>query len=215
VFGVYSHGKVLSPVAATLGAWIILSSLIDPIDRLRRKLSLPRSVIGMSVAHIGLGIFVLSITTVESFTLERDVALGQGERAVVGNYEFRFNGVKPIEGPNYNGVEGTVVVTRHGVPTSVVYPQKRQYWVQRQVTTEAAIEMHHGSNVFVALGDELGAGKWSVRFQIRPLVNFLWLGAFIMAVGGAIAATDRRYRAAQQAVTAPVATPGIAGEGAG
>jgi cytochrome c-type biogenesis protein CcmF len=169
----------------------------------------------MTVAHIGLGIFVLSVTTVESFTLERDVALGQGEQAVVGNYEFRFSGVKPIEGPNYNGVEGTVVVTRHGVPTSVVYPQKRQYWVQRQVTTEAAIEMHHGSNVFVALGDELGAGKWSVRFQIRPLVNFLWLGAFIMAVGGAIAATDRRYRVAQQAATAPVAAPGVAGEGAG
>jgi cytochrome c-type biogenesis protein CcmF len=215
VFGVYSHGKVLSPVAATLGAWIILSSLVDPIDRIRRKLSLPRSVIGMTVAHLGLGMFVLSVTTVESFTLERDVALGQGDRAVVGNYEFRFAGVKPIEGPNYNGVEGTVVVTRHGVPISVVYPQKRQYWVQRQVTTEAAIEMHHGSNVFVALGDELGAGKWSVRFQIRPLVNFLWLGAFIMAVGGAIAATDRRYRAARQAVAAPVATPGAAEEGAG
>src|SRR5580704_13730633 len=103
VFGVYSHGKVLSPVAATLGAWIILSSLIDPIDRLRRKLSLPRSVIGMTVAHIGLGIFVLSVTTVESFTLERDVALGQGESTTVGNYEFRFQGIKPIEGPNYNG----------------------------------------------------------------------------------------------------------------
>jgi cytochrome c-type biogenesis protein CcmF len=87
--------------------------------------------------------------------------------------------------------------------------------VQRQVTTEAAIEMHHGSNVFVALGDELGAGKWSVRFQIRPLVNFLWLGAFIMAVGGAIAATDRRYRMARQAAAAPVATPGVAGEHAG
>src|SRR5258707_12575859 len=97
-----------------------------PIYRIRRKLSMPRSVIGMTVAHIGLGIFVLSVTTVESFTLERDVALGQGERTTVGNYEFRFQGVKPIEGPNYNGVEGTVVVTRHGVPRSVVYPQKRQ-----------------------------------------------------------------------------------------
>jgi len=122
--------------------------------------------------------------------------------------------VKPIEGPNYNGVEGTVVVTRQGIPISVVHPQKRQYWVQRQVTTEASIEMHHGSNVFVALGDELGAGKWSVRFQIRPLVNFLWLGAFIMALGGGIAATDRRrYAIAKQAEaeTAPVIVPGVAG----
>jgi len=207
VYGVYSNGKVLSPVAATLGVWIIISSLIDPIDRMRRKLSLPRSVVGMAVAHVGLGMFVLSVTTVESFTLERDVALGVGQQTTVGNYEFRFQGVKAIEGDNYNGVEGTVVVTRHGVPISVVYPQKRQYWVQRQVTTEASIEMHHGSNVFVALGDDLGAGKWSVRFQIRPLVNFLWLGAFIMALGGGISATDKRYRIAKEA-TAPVAAPG-------
>ena len=161
----------------------------------------------MAVAHIGLGMFLLSVTTVESFTLERDVALGVGQQTTVGNYEFRFQGVKAIEGANYNGVEGTVVVTRHGVPISVVYPQKRQYWVQRQVTTEASIEMHRGSNVFVALGDDLGAGKWSVRFQIRPLVNFLWLGAFIMALGGGIAATDKRYRIAKEA-TAPVAAPG-------
>jgi cytochrome c-type biogenesis protein CcmF len=79
--------------------------------------------------------------------------------------------------------------------------------------------MHHGSNVFVALGDELGAGKWSVRFQIRPLVNFIWLGAFIMALGGAIAATDRRYRVAREATAGaivPGTAPGtVAGEGAG
>jgi len=212
VYGVYSNGKVLSPVAATLGVWIILASLVDPIDRIRRKLTLSRSVIGMTVAHIGLGMFVISVTTVESFTIERDVALGPGQQTTLGNYEFRFQGVRAIEGPNYNGVEGTVVVTRHGVPTAVVYPQKRSYWVQHQVTTEASIEMHHGSNVFVALGDELGANKWSVRFQIRPLVNFLWLGAFIMALGGAIAATDRRYRLANKEAAAEGATlPGVAG----
>jgi cytochrome c-type biogenesis protein CcmF len=165
----------------------------------------------MTVAHIGLGMFVLSVTTVESFTLERDVALAPGQQTSVGNYEFRFQGVKAIEGPNYNGVEGTVVVTRHGVPTAVVYPQKRSYWVQHQTTTEASIEMHHGSNVFVALGDDLGANKWSVRFQIRPLVNFLWLGAFIMALGGGIAATDRRYRLAKEAAPEPATLPGVAG----
>ncbi len=72
--------------------------------------------------------------------------------------------------------------------------------------------MHHGSNVFVALGDDLGAGKWSVRFQIRPLVNFLWLGAFIMALGGGIAATDRRYRLAdKEAATEPATIPGVPG----
>ncbi|HVW70562.1 MAG TPA: heme lyase CcmF/NrfE family subunit, partial [Steroidobacteraceae bacterium] len=213
VFGIYSGPKVLSPVGATIGIWIILTSLVDPIDRMRRKLSLSRAVIGMAVAHIGLGLFVLSLTTVESFTLERDVSLGQGASTAVGAYEFRFDGVKPIEGPNYDGVGGTVIVTRHGSPLTVLYPEKRQYWVQHQVTTEAAIEMHYGSNILVALGEDLGAGKWSVRIQVRPLVNLVWLAAFIMAAGGGIAAADRRYRLPQP-VESPV-VPGAAGEHAG
>jgi cytochrome c-type biogenesis protein CcmF len=211
VFGIYSHGKILTPVAATLGIWIIVTSLVDPIDRMRRKLSLSRSVIGMAVAHIGLGVFVLSLATVESFTLEHDVSLAPGGSATVGAYEFRFEGVKPIEGANYQGVGGTVRVTRHGEPLTVLYPEKRQYYVQHTTTTEAAIEMHYGSNILIALGEDLGAGKWSVRIQVRPLVNFIWLAAFIMAVGGAIAISDRRYRIAKAAAEAPEVT-GAAGE---
>ena len=211
VFAIYSGGKVLTPVAATLGIWIILTSLVDPIDRLRRKLSLSRSVIGMTVAHIGLGLFVLSLTTVESFTVEHDVSLARGGSTTVGPYEFRFDGVKRIEGPNYDGVGGTVVVTRHGAPLTVLYPEKRQYYVQHTTTTEAAIEMHYGSNLLVALGEDLGAGKWSVRIQMRPLVNLVWLAAFIMAVGGGIALSDRRYRTAKAVEdTATDAVPGSA-----
>ena len=212
VYGIYSKGKLLTPVAATLGVWIIITSFIDPIDRVRRKLSLPRSLIGMTIAHVGLGLFVISLTTVESFTIERDVALARGEQTKIGGYEFRFDGVRNIEGPNYDGVSGTLVVTRNGSPVTVMYPQKRQYWVQHTETTEAAIEMHRGSNVFIALGDDLGAGKWSVRFQIRPLVNFIWLGAFIMAVGGAVAATDRRYRQAKAVQTSAATASGAATE---
>ena len=212
VYGIYSKGKLLTPVAATLGVWIIITSFIDPIDRVRRKLSLPRSLIGMTIAHVGLGLFVISLTTVESFTIERDVALARGEQTKIGGYDFRFDGVRNIEGPNYDGVSGTLVVTRNGSPVTVMYPQKRQYWVQHTETTEAAIEMHRGSNVFIALGDDLGAGKWSVRFQIRPLVNFIWLGAFIMAVGGAVAATDRRYRQAKAVQTSAATASGAATE---
>jgi cytochrome c-type biogenesis protein CcmF len=211
-FGIYSHGKVLTPVAATLGIWIILTSLVDPIDRWRRKLSLPRAVIGMTVAHVGLGLFVLSLTTVESFTLERDVSFAKADTAAVGPYEFKYEGVNGIEGANYEGVRGTIRVTRHNSPLTVMYPEKHRYYVQGQVTTEAAIEMHYGSNLLVALGDDLGAGKWSVRIQVRPLVNFVWLAAFIMAVGGAIALSDRRYRVAGTREQAAVVPGGVAGE---
>jgi cytochrome c-type biogenesis protein CcmF len=211
VFGIYSHGKILTPVAATLGIWIIVTSLVDPIDRLRRNLSLSRSVIGMTVAHVGLGLFVLSLTTVESFTIERDVSLASGASAAVGPYEFQFQGVKPIEGPNYEGIGGTVKVTRHGTPLTMFYPEKRHYYVQGSVTTEAAIEMHYGSNLLVALGEDLGAGKWSIRIQVRPLVNLVWFAAFVMAVGGGIALSDRRYRNAKTTQETAVA-PGAAGE---
>ncbi len=213
VFGIYSHGRVLTPVGASVGVWIIASSLVDPVDRWRRKLTLSRAVTGMTIAHIGLGLCVIALTTVQSFTLERDVSLAPGGRVAVGPYEFRFDGVKPVEGPNYDGVGGTIVVTRHGAPVTVLYPQKRRFWAQGQVTTEAAIEMHRGSNILVALGEDLGAGRWSVRIQERPLVNLIWLAAFIMAVGGAVAASDRRYRTVK--VSEPVVAPATAGEHAG
>jgi len=193
-FGLYSGGRILTPVGATLGLWIILSSLVDPIDRWRRGLSLSRAVLGMTVAHVGLALAVIALTTVQSFTLERDVALSPGESARVGGYEFRFTGVRPVEGPNYSAVGGTVVVTEHGAPVAVLRPQKRQYWVQHQVTSETAIKLHQGNNLLLALGEDLGAGRWSVRIQIRPLVSLVWLAALVMAIGGALAASDRRYR---------------------
>ncbi len=164
----------------------------------------------MTVAHMGLGVFVLAVTTVESFTVERDVAMGVNDKASLGGYEFRFQGVRSEEGPNYDGVVGSVVVTRDGAPVTVMSPAKRNYWVTRSDTTEAAIEMHGGgSNVLVALGDNLGAGKWSIRFQVRPLVNFVWLGAGIMALGAGLAASDRRYRLARaQEAAVSAAAPG-------
>ena len=208
-FGIYSHGALLTPVGTALGIWIILASLVDPIDRWRRRLSLPRSVLGMTIAHCGLGLAVIALTTVQSFTVERDVALAAGASTSVGGYQFRFDGVAPLEGPNYDAIGGTIVVTRAGAPVAVLRPQKRQYWVQHQAITQTSIRMNRGNNLLVALGDDLGAGRWSVRIQIRPLVSLIWLAALVMAIGGVLAASDRRYRSARAAeAPAGVALPG-------
>ena len=222
MIGMASPVRVLTLVGTVLGFWIILSSLVDPVDRLRRRLTLAPAVIGMSVAHIGLGIFVIAITTVETHSVQRDVALGNGESVPVGRYVFRFDGVQATEGPNYDGVRAEVVVSRDGRPVAMLYPEKRQYWVQRSVMTEAGIETHLGNDLFVALGEDLGAGRWSIRAQVRPLVNFIWIGAFVMALGGLIAAMDRRYRHATRTASdtavepVPGAVPasGPAGKGA-
>jgi len=205
-FGVYSGGSSLTIVGLALGIWIVLTSLVDPIDRIRRKISLTPAIVGMAVAHIGIGMFVIAVALVETFTMEKDVSLARGQSAQIGEYAFRFDGVQAVEGPNYGGVRGTVVVTRNGEPFTTLHPEKRQYWVQGSVMTEAGIETHWGSDVFVALGEDLGAGHWSVRAQLRPAINFVWLGAFVMAIGGAIAAFDRRYRVVTVAASSPAET---------
>ena len=145
--------------------------------------------------------------------LTADLVLAeQRERLSNGQLTPGRLGVQPVEGPNYDALGGTVVVTHHGAAVAVLKPQKRSYWVQHQVTSETAIKMHHGSNVLLALGESLGAGRWSLRIQIRPLVSLIWLAAFIMAVGGALAATDRRYRTASAPAGARAA---VAAQGAG
>jgi cytochrome c-type biogenesis protein CcmF len=200
-FGIWSGARVLTPVGFALGFWIILTSLVDPIDRWRRKLTISRGILGMTVAHIGFAVLVIGITAVESFTNERDIALAPGQTAQQGAYEIRFVSLAPAEGPNYNAVRGQFVVSRDGKPLMTLNPEKRQYWVQRSVQTEAGIGTHRGTNILIALGEDLGAGKWSVRVQLRPLVNWVWIAAFIMALGGGLAASDRRYRTARSEAT--------------
>ena len=165
----------------------------------------------MTLAHMGLGVCVIAISTVESYSVERDVALGAGETVALGRYAYRFDKLEPLEGPNYDGVRAQVTVLRDGLPVAVLHPEKRNYWVQRQSMTEAGIDSRWNMDLFAALGEDLGAGRWSVRAQLRPLIDYVWLAAGLMALGGAIAASDRRYRSRQAAEAAAAAATNAAG----
>ncbi|HEU4591363.1 MAG TPA: heme lyase CcmF/NrfE family subunit [Steroidobacteraceae bacterium] len=208
--GAYGPGKWLSYVGIVFGCWLIISSLFDPIDRLRRKLTLSRAIVGMTLAHLGLGVCVIAISAVESYTIERDVALGQGETVAMGRYAYRFDKLEPVEGPNYDGTRAEVTVLRDGRPIAVLHPEKRFYWVQRSAMTEAGIHVRWNMDLFAALGEDLGGGRWSVRAQVRPLIDYVWLAAFLMALGGAIAASDRRYRSRSAATESTGATTSAA-----
>ena len=204
----YGAGLWLSGIGTVLGCWLIVSSLFDPIDRWRRKLTLSRAVIGMTIAHIGLGVCVIAVSTVESYTVERDVALAPGETVALGRYAYRFDKIEPIEGPNYDGVRAEVTALRDGKPIAVLHPEKRNYWVQRSTMTEAGIHSRWNMDLFAALGEDLGEGRWSFRAQLRPLIDYVWLAAAIMALGGGLAASDRRYRSKEKAV-APATEPAV------
>jgi len=204
-YGAYGPGKLLSLAGICVGIWLILSSLFDPVDRWRRKMTLGRAIVGMTIAHIGLGVAVIAISTVESHTIERDVALAPGETLALGRYAYRFDSIAPIEGPNYDGVRAEVTVLRDGQPVTVLHPEKRNYWVQRSTMTEAGIATRWNMDLFAALGEDLGAGRWSIRAQLRPLIHYVWFAAVLMALGGGIAASDRRYRLCEKATEAATA----------
>jgi cytochrome c-type biogenesis protein CcmF len=196
VFAIFGQGSVLTIVGLTAGFWIGISACLEPIARLRKGHTLSRSMLGMSVAHLGLAVFAVGMTTVESYKVEGDIGMRPGESRSLAGFDFAFRGTHPVHGPNYEAVEAEVSISRNGKPIATLAPQKRVYKVQRNPMTEAGIHAGWNRDLFVALGEALGGGgnAWSMRLQYKPLVRFIWLGAVIMALGGLLTATDRRYR---------------------
>ncbi len=159
-------------------------------------------MLGMVLAHTGIAVFVAGAMLVEAQNVQRELALKPGESVELGGYAFRFEGVKETLGPNYTADRGQVQVSRNGKPLEVLHPEKRAYASGGQVMTEAGIHAGAFTDVYVALGEPLGAasdpnrvsGAWGVRVHIKPFVRWIWLGAGLMALGGFVTATDKRFR---------------------
>ena len=147
-----------------------------------------------------MGVFTLGITIVSAFSIETDNVLQPGRSLSAGNYEFTMRELADVRGPNYLAREGVVDIRRNGEFVTQLRPQKRQYQVQKSWMTEAGIEAGWNRDLIISMGDQVGNDAWSVRVQYRPLVRFIWLGALIMAFGGLLAASDRRYRTRAHAV---------------
>jgi len=194
---IYGRFGILVTIGTIAAVWIMLSSLIEPVRSWRRSAGaapMTRAMLGMSVAHFGVGLFVLGVTLVSAFTVESDLALKPGGTVEVAGFSFELRELRNVEGPNYQAIEGRVEVRKDGEFVGEVRPQKRQYIVQQNWMTEAGILARWNRDLFVALGDQLGNDTWSVRIQYKPMIRFIWLGALIMALGGLIAVSDRRYR---------------------
>lgn len=204
---VYGRASVLLVIGVTSAIWIMVAALIPMLRSWRRApgaAPVTRGALGMSIAHFGVGIFVFGVSIVSAFSVEADRSLTVGEHATVAGYDFELRSLRSVDGPNYRALEGEVDVRRNGEFVTQLRPQKRTYLVQQSPMTEAGIDAKWNRDLFVALGEPLGNDAWSVRLQYKPFIRFIWLGAFIMAVGGAVATSDRRYRLRASA-TAPKA----------
>jgi cytochrome c-type biogenesis protein CcmF len=186
-----------------LAFWVIASIVASLVHRLRSsakeglfaKLAAQSpSYYGMHAAHLGIAVFIIGVTLVGGYETEKDVRMEIGDTVAVGGYTFRFNGATKAPGPNYMADIGNVDVLRNGEKVSVLEPEKRTYNASGMAMTEAAIDTGILRDLYVALGEPLENGAWIVRVYHKPFVDWIWFGCMLMAFGGFLAVTDRRYR---------------------
>lgn len=210
------HWAVLA--VSFLAAWVVLASVRDLLDKTRHKgllngmRSLAPSYWGMHLAHIGLVMCALGVVLTSQQSAERDLRLAPGESLELGGYQFVFEGAQHHEGPNYTSDRATIRVLDDDRQIAVLHPEKRLYTVQQMPMTEAGIDAGFTRDLYVALGEPLGDGAWAVRVHIKPFVRWIWLGGLMMAFGGMLAASDRRYRV--KVKTRVREALGLAGQGA-
>ena len=213
---------------ATLGFlmawWVVFSVAVDVIERVRpgaglaglagRMRLVPRALAGMWLAHLGVAVFAFGVSMVNTFGIERDLKMEPGDTTTISGYTFTYRGVREIEGPNYSGVRGLMEVTRDGRRVALMHPEKRIYRVQQNPMTEAAIDTGFTRDLYVSLGEPVGPSgqAWVVRVYFKPFVGWIWGGCLLMALGGGLAASDRRYRATrrERAAEEALATTGAA-----
>jgi cytochrome c-type biogenesis protein CcmF len=153
-----------------------------------------RSFIGMQVAHLGIAVFVIGVTMVGAYQEEKDVRMLAGESVSVGGYQIQLQGVSAVPGPNYKAMQGTFLLTRNGKLEATMYPEKRSYFSSTMPMTEAAIDVGLTRDIYVSLGEELEDKAWAVRVYYKPFVDWIWFGCLLMALGGVLAISDKRYR---------------------
>jgi len=207
----------LISIGFLLAAWVIAAGLVGFRDRLARtsgsffaKLgTIPRSYFGMQLAHLGIAVFIIGVTVVKGYQTEKDVRMNIGDTVTIADYSFKFNGVIDVPGPNYRASRGQIEVSKNGKVIREMHPEKREYFVSG-TQTEAAIDVGLFRDLYVALGEPVSNGAWSVRVYYKPFIDWIWGGCLLMAIGGLFAVSDRRYRLAaraQQKITAPPKVP--------
>jgi len=187
-----SSWKVAAGVLAAV--WIAIGTLRfirTRFDQAGKQFT--AEMLGMSLAHFGIAIFLIGALLTEGLSQQREVAVTQGGSVELGRYTFRFDGAERYQGPNYVGDRGTVSVFHDDAPVTVLHPEKRAYASGGQVMTEAAIDPGFSRDLYVAMGEPLGGGSWALRVHVKPFVRWIWAGALLMMLGGFVTATDRRF----------------------
>ncbi len=181
----------------TLAAWMILATISGLVVRSRAAV-LPLGAWGMGCAHVGLAIGIIGMGLVSAYQSEKTVAMQAGDSARLGQYEFVFRGAEEAPASNYSAMRGTVELLEQGRAIGTLLPEKRIYRSSQMKMTEAAIRYGFSGDVYVAMGEPLPGGAWSMQLYLKPFVGWLWGGALLMALGGLLAALGARNKGARE-----------------
>ena len=189
-------------IGLTLAVWTAIGAGFGIYDRLKNKadkwqalIQQPLSIWAMTVAHLGIAVFIVGVTMVSTYSQEKDIRLAPNESLHLAGFDFLFHGVKPSTGANYQANEGRFTVTQNQNLVAELHPEKRIYNASGMPMTEAGIDAGLTRDLFVALGEPLGEdGSWALRIYYKPFVRWIWIGGLFMAFGGLLAVLDKRYR---------------------
>ena len=205
VFAMQTGRSALAPVGLTLGLWVVGGAAVDFWmragrgalgDRLGRLTRLPRADWGKLLAHSGFGITVFAVAAMSAWATEDIRVVPVGGAYALGPYEVVLVGVTEVQGPNYTSLMAELQVRRAGAEVVVLYPEKRYYPVAAMPTTEAGIDIGIFRDLYLVIGEKQEDGAYAVRSYIKPFADWIWGGAIIMALGGLMSLSDRRYRIA-------------------
>lgn len=205
--------SLLGPIGVFLGTWLVAGAVTDLWSRtgrnrdLGRLLRLPRADWGKAVAHAGLGVTMIGVCGLTAWDVEDIRTVDLNAPYDVAGFEIELMDVVEEKGPNYFATKGVIALRRNGVEVAMMYPEKRNYPVAQMPTTEAAIDYRFLRDVYVVIGDQQDNGGWVVRTYLKPLANWIWFGCLMMALGGGLSLSDRRYRVAAGAKKVPQGVP--------
>ncbi|MEX1233794.1 MAG: heme lyase CcmF/NrfE family subunit [Roseovarius sp.] len=205
-WAVQSGRSLMGPVGLALGTWLVVGAAIDlwsrtgtrgdASSRMRRLGRLPRADWGKATAHAGLGVTMAGIAGLLAWESEDIRVVNVGDSFDLAGYTITLEDVRRSEGPNYETTIADMRLSRNGETIGMLQPEKRFYPVAEMPTTEAAIDIAFLRDVYVVIGDPQEGGGWAVRTYHKPLANWIWGGAILMALGGFLSLSDRRYRVA-------------------
>ncbi|HJM09125.1 MAG TPA: heme lyase CcmF/NrfE family subunit [Gammaproteobacteria bacterium] len=182
---IYGWDSLLTLIGVFLALWTILTG-ISPLIKNRYSINKSTNIIPMMLGHIGLGIMILGITVTSSYGITFDDSMNIEQTSTIGDYEFKLTEIGKRNGPNYLAQYASIEISKDGQYVETVYPEKRVYDTSSMPMTEAGIEANLFRDLFIAVGEDIGGGSWSMHLQYKPLLRLIWYGPIIMILGGLI-----------------------------